>query len=241
VAPPSLSAAELLDAAAICRDGRSVETSVYLAALALPGLSLDEAADLAIGARDAALARLYAAMFGSQLALATNCPRCAARLDISLTTDALSIDPAAAARPVVEIGGGRFGVRVLNSVDLAAIAEFADVEAGREQLALRCLVPIEDAAVPETLLDDEVDAVSAALAAIDPGSDFYVPLTCFECAAVWDAPVDLGRVLATEIEAAADTLMDDIHDLALAYHWSEAAIVALPPARRRAYLQRLRR
>ena len=52
--------------------------------------------------------------------------------------------------------------------------------------------------------------------------------------------VDIARILATEIVIAADTLMDDIHDLALAYHWSEEAILALAPVRRRGYLQRLR-
>jgi hypothetical protein len=90
------------------------------------------------------------------------------------------------------------------------------------------------------LSEAEVGLVAAALAAIDPASDLYVPLACFECDMAWDAPVDMARILATAIEAAADALMDDIHDIALAYHWSEDAILALTPARRRAYLERLR-
>lgn len=235
-----LSAAELLEAAAICRERGPVDAGVYLAALGAPGLTFDDSADLSIGQRDAVLARFYASMFGSRLELATNCPYCAARLDVRLTTDELLTEPAAESPRLVKIGRRRFEVRPVNSIDLAAIAELPDVETARAMLALRCLVPVDGKAVPATLSDKEVDAVAAALAALDPASDPYVSLKCFECEAAWDAPIDIARVLATEIEAAADTLMDDIHDLALSYHWSEESILALAPGRRRAYLQRLR-
>jgi hypothetical protein len=238
--PNPLSAAELLEAAAICRERPPVDADVYLAALGAAGLSLDETAGLPIGERDAVLTRLYTAMFGSRLELATNCPSCAARLDVSLTTDELLIDLGMESHPSIEIDRRRFQVRPVNSADLAAAAGMPDVETARALLALRCLVPVEGDDVPETLSDDEIDAVAAALATVDPASDRYVPLRCFKCEAAWDAPIDIARALGAEVEAAADTLMDEIHDLALSYHWSEEAILALAPARRRAYLQRLR-
>ena len=78
----------------MCRERPPVDADVYLAALGAPGLSFGEATDLPIGERDAVLTRLYASMFGSRLELATNCPYCAARLDVSLTTDELLIEPA---------------------------------------------------------------------------------------------------------------------------------------------------
>jgi hypothetical protein len=236
-----LSATELLDTAAACRDRSSVDTGVYIATLAVPGLSLDEAAHLPIGVRDTALARFYTAMFGDRLEFATNCPECGVRLDVGLPADTLCLEPAPEATALVEIGGRRFEVRPLNSIDLAVIAELPDPETGRVQLALRCLVPLTGAGVPEALLDDQIDAVAAALAVIDPRSDFYVPLTCLECETSWKAPVDVAGALTIEIDAAADTLLDDVHELALAYHWSESAILALPPTRRRAYLERLGR
>jgi len=240
MAPNPLSAAELLEAATICREIPPVDAGVYLAALGAPGLSLDDTAALSIGARDTVLARLYASMFGSRLELATRCPCCAARLDVSLSTNDLLIEPVTDGRPQLEVGGRRFEVRLLNSADLAAVAGIPDVETARALLALRCLVPVGSEGVPAALSNDEIDAVAAALAALDPASDCYVPLTCFKCEATWDAPVDIARVLATELEVAGETLMDDIHDLALSYHWSEESILALAPARRRGYLQRLR-
>ena len=207
---------------------------------ALPACRSAKQPILPIGERDAVLTRLYASMFGSRLELATNCPFCAARLDVSLTTDELLIEPATDSPAPIEIGRRRFEVRPVNSADLAMAAAMPDVETARALLALRCLVPVDGEGVPETLSDDEIDAVAAALAALDPASDRYVPLKCFACEASWDAPIDIARTLAAEVEAAADTLMDDIHDLALSYHWSEEAILALAPGRRRAYLQRLR-
>lgn len=234
-----LSAAELLDAASVCRDRPAAEAGVYLATLRAPGLSFDECAHLAIGERDAALANLHAAMFGRQIELAATCPRCGIRLDVSLTTDALLVEPKGDPAPSIEIGGQQFGVRPADSADLAAAAGIGDVEAARELLARRCLIAVEGGEVP-ALSDADVDAVAEALTAIDPASDPYVPLACFECAAAWDAPIDIARILASEIEAAADSLMDDIHDIALAYHWSEDAILALAPARRHGYLERLR-
>lgn len=240
MAPRRLSSAELLDAASVCRERPAAEADLYLAALGAPGLSYEACAHLGIGARDTALAGLYAATFGRQLELAATCPACGARLDVSLTTDALLIEPDAEAPPPIKIGRRRFAVRPADSGDLAAVAAIGDIETARELLALRCLVPAEGEDTPGALSDAQIDAVAAALAAIDPASDFYVPVACFACEAAWDAPVDIARVLASEIVAASDTLLDDVHDLALAYHWSEDAILALAPSRRRAYLQRLR-
>ncbi|HXC55135.1 MAG TPA: hypothetical protein VNU97_07565 [Rhizomicrobium sp.] len=240
MASHQLSAAELLDAVSICRDRPAAEAGVHLATLAARGLSFDACAHLAIGARDAALAGLYEAMFGRQLELAATCPGCGTRLDVSLTTAALLFEPGEAVAPTIKIGRRRFGVRPVDSEDLAAAAEIAELEAARELLARRCLVPADGKSVPGALSSGQVDAVAAALAAVDPGSDLYVPLTCFRCEAAWDAPIDIARVLAAELSTAADTLLGDIHDLALAYHWSEDAILALAPSRRQAYLQRLR-
>lgn len=235
-----LSAAELLDAASVCRTHPGPEAGVYLAALDRTDLSFEQCAHLPIGARDAMLVAMRAAMFGERLDLAAKCPHCEARLDVGLTTDALlGIAPASGAPREVAIGERRFEVRAADSADLAAVAELIDIEMARETIAIRCLVPLDGGERPDFLADEEVDAIGAALAAIDPAGDPYVALECGACGAAWDAPIDIAAILAGEIEWAADTLLDEIHELARAYHWSEAAILALSQDRRRAYLARL--
>src|SRR4051812_4456739 len=208
-----LNHAELLEAASVCRNSPAAETAVYLTTLTRSGLSFEKAARLAIGERDSALAELHTDLFGHKLELAATCPTCETRLDVSLSTDALQIEPDPEIVSPVEIGGRQFRVRAVDSGDLAAVAGIADVDAARKVLALNCLVspPGEDA--PEALSDADVHAVAATLAAIDPASDLYVSLSCFRCETTWDAPLDILRILTAEIVSAADVMLDDVHDL----------------------------
>lgn len=239
MAPRPLSAGELLDAASACRDRSPAEKGVYLAALGMPGESFAACAALPIGARDAAIVALRQAMFGDQIELSAKCPRCEARLDVAMTSDALLAIGTPGAARTIEIDGERFGVRPADSADLAAISWIPEMAEARAELARRCLVSQDGAEVPPWLEEAEIDAIGAAMAEIDPAGDPFVTLHCPGCDCGWDAPVDIAGVLAGEIEGAADTLLDEIHLLAQAYHWSESAILALGPERRRAYLARL--
>ncbi|HEX8380447.1 MAG TPA: hypothetical protein VF619_07860 [Allosphingosinicella sp.] len=236
----ALSAAAVLDAAAICQSRPAAEEAVYLAALALPGLSYQDCAGLALGARDRALAGMREATFGAALSLRAACPACGEAIDVATTTADLLVEEGKGGEVMVEIAGLDFAVRPATSADLAILADIADPAAARETLARRCLVPLGEYPVPEALDAAETDSVGAALATADPAADLFVALRCFECGAPWDAPIDMARILAADITAASEMLIDDIHELAAAYHWSEAQILALAPERRLAYLKRLR-
>ena len=241
VVPHPLSAAELLDAASVCRGRSPAEKGVYLAALGLPGASFGGCATLPIGERDAAITALRQAMFGDRLELSAQCPQCEARLDVAMNAAALlAIEPSAAPEAAeIAIGGDRFAVRPADSGDLAAIGGSPDLDEARAALALRCLIPLAGAELPQWLDADGVDAVGAAMAGIDPAGDPFVALHCAACGTDWEAPLDIAGILAEEIESAADALLDEIHALAHAYHWSETAILALSQERRSAYLARL--
>lgn len=236
----ALSAAAVLDAATICQSWPAAEVAVYLAALALPGLTLQDCAALALGARDRALAGLREATFGAALSLRATCPACGAAVDVATTIEDLRVEAGEIREVVVEIAGLPFAARPATSADLAVLADIADPAEAREILARRCLVPLGDHPVPAALDAVETDLIGAALATVDPASDLFVALRCLECATPWDAPMDIARILAADIAAASETLIDDIHELAAAYHWSEAEILALAPERRLAYLKRLR-
>jgi hypothetical protein len=241
VAPHPLSAAELLDAASVCRGRSPVEKGVYLAALGLPGHSFGGCATLPIGERDAAITSLRQAMFGDRLELSAICPQCEARLDVAMNAAALLAigTPVAPESPGISIDGDRFVVRPADSGDLAAIGGIPDPDTARAELARRCLVPLDGAGLPARLDEEGVDAVGAAMAEIDPAGDPFVALHCAICGLDWDAPLDIADIFAGEIEGAADALLDEIHQLAREYHWSETAILALSQERRSAYLARL--
>jgi hypothetical protein len=236
--------AELLEAAEACGGRHHIDAAVLLACLADPGLDIAAAPELSLGRRDRLLLELRAATFGQRFDLAAPCPACGELLAVGVTAEALRIDGALAhdngrERPEVVLpGGGRVRLRPLNSLDLAAVALLQDPAEARRTLARRCLEasPPPDMPLPADLLD----IIASRLAELDPQSDVFVSLKCLACGHQWQAPIDIGLVLAHDIEAAARRLMDDIHDLAGAYHWTEAEILALPRARRRRYLERIR-
>lgn len=239
----ALAGVELLEAAEICRDGHPIDAALFLAWRADPALDADTVAGLDIGRRDRLLLDMRAATFGPRLDLAAACPACAESLDVGLSTQALAIegpdDATFEALSLIELDGARFRLRPADSRDLAAVASLDDPEEARRVLALRCLEPL-DPVEPEILGDRLVDLVAERMAALDPQADLFAALDCPDCGHAWEAPIDIGLVLINEIETAADRLLADIHDLAHAYHWSEAEILALPTHRRRTYLQLVR-
>jgi hypothetical protein len=81
--------------------------------------------------------------------------------------------------------------------------------------------------------------VEAALAEADPLTALEIETRCPVCGADNWIPLDLEQLCLRLLVAEQPRLLDDIHRLALAYHWSEAEILAVPAARRRQYLARL--
>ena len=53
--------------------------------------------------------------------------------------------------------------------------------------------------------------------------------------------LDLEATCLALLAAEQPRLIDDIHALARAYHWTEAEVLAVPPRRRRQYLDRIER
>ena len=239
----ALAGVELLEAAEICRDGHPIDAALFLAYRADPGLDADTIAELDIGRRDRLLLEMRAATFGSRLDLAAICPRCAESLDVGLSTEALAVespdDDAFEALSLIEVDGARYRLRPVHSRDLAAVVGLEDPREARRVLALRCLAPI-DAAAPDAPDDRLVEVAAQRMGQLDPQADLFASLDCPNCDHAWEAPIDIGLVLIHEVETAADRLLAEIHDLAHAYHWSEAEILALPAHRRQTYLQLVR-
>jgi hypothetical protein len=107
------------------------------------------------------------------------------------------------------------------------------------ELMQRCLLS-DDAAAHQACLDTAWQrAFGAALALDNPRTDPQIGLDCPACGARWEETLDIADFLAADLRAAAQRLLDDVHVLALAYHWSERDILELPTARRRHYLRRV--
>ncbi|MGY2012115.1 hypothetical protein ACW9HC_34525 [Nocardia gipuzkoensis] len=213
------------------------------------GGSVGAPATLPLGARDAALLRMFTAAFGDRLDALARCPICGIDVEVTLscrdfldrvtgvtgvTGDAVTpVTPVTQAGYVVEW-------RLPTSADLAALGGCRDADEAGDLLLQRCVLDArrDGATVTTTDLPGFLRAaVGTAMAEADPLAEIRLDLACPECGRRWTGEVDVGMFLARHLESAARRVFADVHTLAGAYGWSEADILALSPARRVGYLR----
>ena len=198
-----------------------------------------------LGERNARLLQLHARLFGGEIELLSRCPACAAVAQFSGSCDAL----AARMRPGLEAvspcrlqaQGHVVEFRLPDSADIASASEGAEND---EDFALdlleRCVLACtrEGTNVPVRQLPESVlEALSQRMEALDPGASLAFALDCPQCAAHWQAALDVGEVLWQKVRAGAERVLLDIDMLARAYGWTEREVLRLSPLRRAAYLQ----
>jgi hypothetical protein len=191
---------------------------------------------LTAGDREALLLRLRQASFGDRLNVVVSCPdpRCGAPMDLELRVSELCCAPAETAAEWHECGSVRF--RLPAGGDLVAVAQIAmdDPAAAATALARRCTAAgggLDDARL--------VALLDGAIAELDPQAEVQLALTCPECDGEFTSRLDAARLLRDELAARRADFELGIHLLALHYHWTEDAILALPSARRRRYVTTL--
>jgi hypothetical protein len=184
---------------------------------------------LPVGARDRMLLGLFEENFGSTLNGTGTCDACGATIELELDVQVLAACPTVEEAPVVVIEGAPATFRFPTIADVLAAA---DCVVPSRCLAARCLGRADEA----TLGDDDVRRIGEALLAADPLLDPEIGVVCPECGTDQAFGLDVAGFLWERVEARARRLMGEVHLLARAYGWSEREILALPAARRAAYL-----
>jgi hypothetical protein len=170
----------------------------------------------------------------------TRCDRCAVAIEIDVP-------------PLAFVEPPRRGRVACRSPDGHAVS--ARLPRGNDARAWRANVA--DARVMATNLIDDVDGeapapgwlmppawldpLAEALAESDPLTVLQLHAGCPNCGHLNIIDFDLEAWLLGLFADEQQHLIDDVHRLARFYHWSEAAICALPQWRRRAYLARIER
>lgn len=193
-----------------------------------------------IALRDRRLIELHRQTFGDALACLADCPRCGERQQFDLSALSLAAgmgDP----RPPEALGGEGWEVslRPLDSRDLAAAARTGDLDGAVETLAARAVAAVAAPAGAAGLADLPAAARAAVVERVgdrEAAADLALDLRCPACDHRWTTGFDIGAHLWAEIDAHAVRLLGEIAALADRFGWSEADILALSPARRRAYL-----
>jgi len=241
----SLSAAQLVGVWERGFGQSSVDRGLTMLADAHPEMTRAELAALSVGERDARLLALRERQFGGALKSFAECPRCSSGLEFSLDVSELRNRPPNAidASSAELISGDiRLRLRLLDSADLQAAADSPNVDRARRILLERCVVEAkqnEESIAAADLPADCVERLSARLAVIESHADTMLDLQCVACGHVWQLALDIAAFLWTEIAAAAKRCLNEVHTLAWAYGWGEADILAMSPARRQFYLEKV--
>lgn len=227
------SAAALLDAADRGRGAGWLDRGLVLAALA--GDEPARLADEPIGRLQEAVLLIHASIAGDDLEATTVCPQCAAVVEFALPVAALLPRDGGPSSGCLDLGAFELTWHAPTTGDLRLAAEAADPSTA---LRVACITATVDGreVTASDLPADALVAAERAMADADPLAEVLVAVACPECGAEFDADVDPIGFVWAEVEARAVRLLHEVDELARAYGWTEDVILALPPARRTAYL-----
>ncbi len=195
----------------------------------------DGVADWPLGKQNRALAELQCALFGQNIRGWSRCVACAEQLEFELDAERLAAQPAANPDRTIDIEG--FVFRLPTSRDLVSILDEPDPDAGARSLLSRCLL---HGAPGHLWTDVELESAGAVMAAADPVAEILLSFECPACGSHFSENLDLGAFLWSSVAASARQVLQVVHELASAYGWSEASILAMSTARRQTYLEMVR-
>jgi hypothetical protein len=207
----------------------------------------DEAvAELTVGDREALLLHLRRLTFGERMPCVLTCPRaeCGERMDLDLLVSDLLLspypDPRVVHEAVFEDAGASWTVqfRLPNGSDQEAVADAPfDEDRAVELLLRRCVRRAErDGGAADRVPPGVARQLSELMGMLDPQAEIILEPRCPACQGVFHASFDTTSWLFRELTIRTRALLSEVHVLASVYHWSEAAILALPEHRRRWYL-----
>lgn len=202
----------------------------------------EDPAQLALGERDARLLTLREWTFGPEISALTTCPDCGVAQELRFQTSEIRVFTPESPEPPLAVSVDKFQleVRLPNSYDLRLLETcVAESDDPRMLILEHCLIratrdgtPVAARDLPATV----VDVIADRMAEADPQGDIQLALECFDCRRQWRAPIDIGSFFWDELQAWASRLLNEVHQLASAYGWSEAAILGMSPFRRNLYL-----
>lgn len=192
--------------------------------------SLPRPGELVVHDFEALLLHLHGLAFGCTIHAEATCG-CRQRIDLTFASAAymrarqprVPRGVASAPEPGWFLLAGEDGAfRLPTIADQIAVAAEADPVAA---LAARCLL-----APPASA------RLQRAMAALAPPLSGEVSGICPYCQATVTLVFDVPSFVLSELQVQSSLICDDVHLLAGHYHWSEEHILALPPRRRRRYV-----
>ena len=194
-------------------------------------------ADLCVADRQYLMLRLAAMFDGEQMWLKVDCAHCDSLFDVEVQRCDLPVKEAGQDFPIVTLRMKEWAidVRVPTGADQELIGEQSEEEA-MQQLLQSCVRSVNgeppDKEFINNLSEPDIETIDEALDEASPAVCNQLLVTCPECGREQYAELDHYDLAGMNEHY----FYDEVHTLASHYHWSEAAILDLPQARRRLYL-----
>lgn len=235
-----LSNAELLTLWEAGEGRHDADRALLILACTEPGRAWTDLAALPVGVRDRLLLGVRSRLLGDDYPIGVQCPACGERLEFTATTDELAPpdQPPPPDRVEVTHEGWHLTARPVSSRDLAVLRPGQTRAQARAALAAAVILSTEGPG--ETPPEDVLVKLGEALAVADPMADLEFALACPACRHQWVVAFDITAYFWRELTRMAHRLLDEVHELAAAYGWSQPDILSLSPAARAYYLSRIK-
>jgi hypothetical protein len=208
-----------------------------LAMLRLAGSENPE--QFTVGESDRHLLKLRELMFGPEISALAHCPQCDCAVELNFNIADITAGGGATDQSLtLSDGAYEAAFRLFTLADLNTL-EGATPERLQKSLLKRCLLNAKhegETVAAEELPESFIQRLSECMAQADPQAEIGLQLECFECHHQWTGDFNAESFFWTEIQAWAGRILNEVHQLAAAYGWSEQQILALSPLRRHVYL-----
>jgi hypothetical protein len=214
-------------------------------------VTMQTAASLTAGDREALLLHLRRLTLGDRLQGVLSCPDpgCGEKMDLDLRVSDLLLPPYTHSQEQYETtiaeNGSNYSVRfrLPTGADQEVVAApiYSDPQAAGDLLLRRCVerVATEDGQPVEDLPSVVINQLPAIMSELDPQAELMLDAACPACDHVFSALFDTATYLFQELDGRARHLYKEVHLLAFYYHWSEAEIMGMTARKRRLYLNLL--
>lgn len=194
--------------------------------------------ELSVADRTYALMQLGLSLGYSQYWRSDICHACDEQFDVSIDLSAVEIGTRPETFPEMRIEAslGPLILRAPTGADQSAICDIDSNEQACTELLARCLrTEGGDGVDIQRLTKRDVELIEAALDELALGVPLVATAACPNCGCENSVPFAADQWLSRF----SGELLDQVHEIAVSYHWSEAEILSLSRERRLSYLRRL--